>query len=71
MNNDLYELNEKLKELCSHLDIDPDEFMVIRTKEHEKLCEAYAKLEALECFGVDNWIGYDDAMQSLYNEEEE
>ena len=40
-------------------------------REYEKLCEAYDKLQALECYGVDNWEGYEDAMQSLYDEEEE
>lgn len=49
----------------------PEELMITMTKsEYDKLCEAYAKLEALECYGVDNWEGYGDAMESLYNEEE-
>lgn len=70
MNNDLYELNEKLHEICLQLDIDPDEFIVISSTEHGKLCEAYDKLEALECYGVDNWEGYGEAMQSLYEGED-
>jgi hypothetical protein len=28
------------------------------------------KLSCLECMGVDNWCGYDDAMSMLSDEEE-
>lgn len=49
----------------------PEELMITMTKsEYDKLCEAYDKLQALECYGVDNWEGYEDAMQSLYDEDE-
>ena len=34
--------------------------------EIEKLKEDSHKLECLQCYGVDNWQGYDDAMQ-YYN----
>ena len=71
MNDELFELQEKLKEMCDHLDIDPHEYTVVRQTELEKLYEACDKLEALECYGVDNWEGYGDAMQSLYNDEED
>ena len=70
MNDELFELQEKLEEMCDHLDIDSREYTVVRQTELEKLYEAYDKLEALECYGVDNWEGYGDAMQSLYDDEE-
>ena len=71
MNDELFDLREKLEEMCLQLDIDPNEYTVVRQTELEKLYEAYDKLEALECYGVDNWEGYGDAMQSLYNDEED
>lgn len=71
MNDELFELQEKLEEMCDHLDIDPHEYTVVRQTELEKLYEAYDKLEALECYGVDNWEWYGEAMQSLYNDEED
>ena len=36
-------------------------FLVTR-EELESLIGAEQKLNALECMGVDNWVGYDDAM---------
>jgi hypothetical protein len=30
-----------------------------------------AKLAALEAYGVDNWCGYDEAMQSLRSEDDD
>lgn len=49
----------------------PEELMITMTKpEYDKLCEAYDKLEALECYGVDNWEGYGEAMESLYDGED-
>lgn len=30
-----------------------------------------AKLDALEAYGVDNWEGYDEAMRSLFCEDED
>lgn len=30
-----------------------------------------AKLDALEAYGVDNWEGYDEAMRSLFYEDED
>ena len=71
MNDELFELQEKLEEICDHLDIDSHEYTVVRQTELEKLYEAYDKLAALECYGVDNWEGYGEAMQSLYNDEED
>ena len=71
MNDDAQYLDERLDILCDGTDINPREYTVISVREYEKLCEAYDKLQALECYGVDNWEGYEDAMQSLYDEEEE
>ena len=44
----------------------PEEEMVtITRKEYEELKEAAGKFYALEGEGVDNWQGWDKAMQSL------
>ncbi|QFG06670.1 host RecBCD nuclease inhibitor [Proteus phage Myduc] len=44
--------------------------MVEITKErYEELLQAEDKLNALECAGVDNWCGYDEAMDALEEEE--
>ncbi|AXG81135.1 RecBCD nuclease inhibitor [Streptomyces paludis] len=37
--------------------------------EYQQLKRDSEKLAALERFGVDNWGGYDDAMQSLEDED--
>ena len=39
------------------------ETITITKEEHEHLIEAAAKLNALEVNGVDNWEGYDYAME--------
>jgi hypothetical protein len=39
--------------------------ITITVKEYDELCEAYDKLLALENAGVDNWDGYDLAMESM------
>jgi len=39
--------------------------VTISRKEYERLLAAQAKLDALEAAGVDNWSGYDDAMEIL------
>lgn len=54
MNDDAIYLDERLDILCDGTDIDLRECTVISVREHEKLCEAYDKLQALECYGVDN-----------------
>lgn len=41
------------------------EFDLVSPKRHRELLEAEAKLSALECAGVDNWCGYDEAMEWL------
>jgi len=41
------------------------EVITITKKEYEELLREEEKLLALEEFGVDNWLGYDDAMRSL------
>lgn len=38
---------------------------------YEELLAAQEKLYALEAFGVDNWGGYEDAMSSLDEPEDE
>jgi len=51
--------------------MDKEKMVTITQKEYDRLVESDNKLEALECFGVDNWGGYSDAMQSLDDEDEE
>lgn len=71
MNDDAIYLDERLDILCDGTDIDPREYTVIRKDELDVYIEAINKLAALEDYGVDNWEGYGEAMESLYNEEEE
>ena len=42
--------------------------VTISASEYKQLLKAQAKLDALEGAGVDNWQGYDDAMD-LYRDE--
>lgn len=42
-----------------------DETITITKKEYESLRADSKKLTYLEDYGVDNWQGYDDAMQLL------
>lgn len=47
------------------------ETVIISLVEYEALIRASDKLdalEALEAHGVDNWLGYDDAMAALHGE---
>jgi len=46
-----------------------EEMIEITVKEYERLLSDSAKLDALECFGVDNWRGYGEAMCSLREED--
>jgi hypothetical protein len=48
----------------------PKNTVGISIEEYDELKSAQAKLQALEGAGVDNWNGYDDAMQSLRETEE-
>ena len=45
----------------------PEETINISLKEYEDLIDDSLKLSALEGVGVDNWCGWDDAMEA-YNE---
>ncbi len=40
-------------------------------KEFYSLQDAFIALNALECAGVDNWVGYEDAMATISENEEE
>ena len=42
-----------------------EEFVTISREEYDKLTEESQKLSALECAGVDNWCGYDEAMEMV------
>lgn len=46
-------------------EIEPAETVTITRQEYDRLLAAQAKLDALEAAGVDNWTGYDDAMEIL------
>lgn len=46
-----------------------DKMVTITEKEYRALRRDSHELSALEEFGVDNWSGYGDAMQSLEDEE--
>lgn len=43
--------------------------VTISLDKYEMLLERSFKLECLERQGVDNWSGYDDAMQEFYGDE--
>ncbi len=45
-----------------------EENITITKKEHDRLLLYEKQLDALEAYGVDNWGGYEDAMQSLGEE---
>ena len=47
-----------------------EEKVTITKKEYEELLDSQKMLNALESAGVDNWEGYDFAME-LYRDEEE
>ena len=42
-----------------------EEKIEISKAEYEKLINDQNKLNALESWGVDNWCGYDEAMEEL------
>ncbi len=44
--------------------------MSIDQKELQRLRDAKAKLDALEAWGVDNWEGYDDALEPYHEAKE-
>ncbi|HLO11549.1 MAG TPA: hypothetical protein VK190_04770 [Pseudoneobacillus sp.] len=50
------------------------ETVTISKKEYESLLQDSRKLNRLEAYGVDNWVGYGDAMSDsmqLFCEEED
>ncbi len=47
------------------------EKITITTKEYERLMRAYLELQALENWGVDNWRGYESALEAYYEEQGE
>lgn len=59
------ELNEKLKEICTQLDIDPDDYVVVDKVSLEILQENSDELELLHEYGVVNWEVYSEATKSL------
>jgi hypothetical protein len=46
-----------------------DTHVEITTEMYDRLIESEAKLEALECAGVDNWCGYGEAMTILHGDD--
>jgi hypothetical protein len=47
-----------------------EELVTITRANYNQLVDDQYKLECLEAAGVDNWSGYDDAME-MYREEDE
>ena len=47
-----------------------EETVTISKKEYESLLEDSEKLSALEAAGVDNWEGYDNAMEMMKDMED-
>lgn len=47
----------------------PRRMVTIQKSTYVDLVECKRKLDALECFGVDNWEGYGEAMRSLEEED--
>lgn len=45
--------------------------VTITENEYDRLLAESRKLNALECYGVDNWSGYGEAMSSMDDEEED
>lgn len=45
------------------------EMITITKKEYEQLLDDSRKLSCLECCGVDNWGGWDDAMEMYKTED--
>lgn len=46
------------------------ETVTIPKQLYDQLIDAQYKLDCLECCGVDNWGGWDDAMEMYHNNEE-
>lgn len=47
-----------------------EEMITIPKDEYELLVDAANKLSCLEACGVDNWCGWNDAMEMYHSEEE-
>ena len=50
---------------------DSIETVTISKKDYEELRRDSVMLSALEEFGVDNWQGYEDAMESINDDDDE
>lgn len=46
-----------------------EEMVTITKQEYERLLRDSEELGCLEACGVDNWCGYGDAMEMMYEEE--
>jgi len=57
--------------LYEHIKICPKHPLAHALAEIERLSEVEDKLDALEAAGVDNWEGYDDAMDILRSKEDD
>lgn len=45
--------------------------ITIKKEEYDRLLDRELKLEALEQGGIDNWVGYEDAMEAYHEITEE
>lgn len=59
------ELNEKLKELCESMDIDPKDYVVVDRTSYEVHVDVINELAAFYDFGIESWENYEKAMNSL------
>ena len=48
----------------------PEDFVRVPESEYKEMQRRLRKLEALEAEGVDNWSGYDFALERLEEEDE-
>lgn len=52
-------------------DLKHSEVVLVSAEDYAAIQDQLDKLNALEAHGVDNWQGYDDAMESLRDEEDD
>jgi hypothetical protein len=55
------EVQQDLRRIAGYLST----HVVVGPNRYKRLIEDQDKLNALEQYGVDNWVGYDDAMREL------
>ena len=61
--------NEDLKSCGGNCNCNKDETVTISKDKYDRLQYDSEKLNCLDACGVDNWSGWDDAMEMLHGEE--